>query len=136
MPVKKPTLELIEKPKNKGGRPRKEIDYDTFEKLCQLLPTAAEVASFFGISVDSLDTRLKEKYKLGYSDCLKRFGESAKLSMRRNLMELSKRNAAVAIFLAKNYLGLKDQTDDNESMIDDIVFEEYEEEDEKKAYQT
>jgi len=112
---KQPELKVV---KNKGGRPSKEIDYQTFEKLCSLFPTAEEVAGFFNISADTLDKLLKKKYHAGFSSCLDRFSGKGKLSLRRTMWRHAKKSPAVAIFLAKNYLGMSDTPTSSAIQID------------------
>lgn len=94
--------------KKKAGRPQIEIDQEQFEKLCELQCTVSEIASYFRVSVDTIERWCKRTYNKKFVEVLAEKGEIGKVSMRRNLIHLSERNAAVAIFLAKNYLGMKD----------------------------
>lgn len=48
------------KPKTKiMGRPRIEIDFEQFEKLCNYQATIGEIASWFDMSVDTLEERIR-----------------------------------------------------------------------------
>lgn len=96
-----------QKPK-KMGRPEKHINWDLFESLCGLQCTQSEIASTLKINVDTLSDRAKKNYKMPYSDVYKKFSESGKCSLRRNQFVLSKKNASMAIFLGKVWLGQKD----------------------------
>lgn len=40
----------------KTGRPKIEIDFAEVDKLCQIQCTGEEIASFFGISYDTLES--------------------------------------------------------------------------------
>lgn len=106
----------------KAGRPRKEIDWQQFEKVLQFLPTLSEVASFFGVSERTFQRAVHRQYKENYDALLKRFGDKTKLSLRRNMIVMSEKNATMAIFLAKNLLGFKDQPDAATDTVDKIVF--------------
>jgi hypothetical protein len=94
---------------NVGGRPRLEFDVEEFEKLCELQCTAEEIASFFRFSVDTLDRRIKEHYDgQGFAEVFAQKRGLGRISLRRKQWKLAETNAAVAIFLGKNYLGQKD----------------------------
>lgn len=93
----------------KTGRPPKEIDWESFEKLCGLQCTQREIASFFDISVNQLHERVLKQYKIdNYMDVYERFTDKGKISLRRNQLKLSQRNATMAIWLGKNWLGQVD----------------------------
>lgn len=94
--------------KNKGGRPRKEIDQTQFEKLCGIMCTLTEIAGFFNCSEDTIEAWCKRTYKAGFAEVFKIYSASGKISLRRMQFKLAERNAAMAIFLGKNYLGQKD----------------------------
>ena len=88
--------------KNKGGRPKKVIDYNAVEKLASLQCTQEEIATFLELSVRTLqrDEEFCRLYKKGQ--------ESGKMSLRRIQYKLAEKNASMAIFLGKQYLGQKD----------------------------
>ena len=91
------------------GRPLKEISKTDFEKLCGLLCTEEDIANYFECSVDTIERWCKREYKETFADAYKRFSVRGKVSIRRNQMALSKRNAAMAIWLGKQYLGQRDE---------------------------
>ena len=96
--------------KNKGGRPRKEIDFNLFESLCSIFCTQEEIASVFKIDVDTLSKRLKENYGEGFSECFKRFSATGKVSLRRSQFKYAVAgNATLLIWLGKQYLGQSDK---------------------------
>ncbi len=90
------------------ARPRKEIDKDQFEKLCGLQCTQAEICSFFDVTDKTLTGWCKRTYKLSFSDVYEQKREYGKISLRRAQWRLAEKNAAMAIFLGKNYLGQSD----------------------------
>ena len=46
-------------PQNKGGRPKKTIDFEQFEKLCGLQCTKLEICDYFDITDKTLDEIIK-----------------------------------------------------------------------------
>lgn len=94
------------------GRPRKtfdEKDWQLIEGMCKILCTAEEIADILKVSVDTLSRRVKEQYKITFADYLKKYAAYGKSSLRRNLFKQSEKSPATAIFLAKNYLGMRDE---------------------------
>ena len=96
---------------NKGGRPQKQIDVEEFEKLCALQCTKDEICGWFDITDKTLDAWCKRTYESGFSDIYSKKRGKGKISLRRMQFHLAKTNAAMAIFLGKNYLGQKDIQD-------------------------
>lgn len=89
-----------------AGRPKKEIDYDTVEKLANIQCTQEEIASFLELSVRTLqrDEEFCRIYKKGQ--------ENGKMSLRRIQYKLAERNPTMAIWLGKQYLGQRDSFPD------------------------
>jgi len=94
-----------------GGRPKKHIDWHEAEKLCRLQCSETEIADWFNVSVETLARRLKDEKGLSFREffTLRRVG--GKIALRRNLIKLSSTQGHVAIFLAKNWLGMSDKTE-------------------------
>lgn len=95
----------------KMGRPRKEINQDQFEKLCAIFCTLGEIASVFDCSEDTIERWCKRTYKTTFAEIYKMKSEKGKCSIRRAQFKLMEKNASMAIFLGKNYLGQKDTSD-------------------------
>nr|DAU65967.1 MAG TPA: DNA-packaging protein [Caudoviricetes sp.] len=91
------------------GRPRKEIDQKIFENLCGIQCTEAEICSVFDCCEDTLNAWCKRTYGETFSDTYKKKRQLGKPSLRRMQWELAKKNASMAIFLGKQYLGQSDQ---------------------------
>lgn len=85
-----------------AGRPKKEIDYATVEKLANIQCTQEEIASFLGISSRTLlrDEKFKELFAKGR--------ENGKMSLRRIQWKHAEKSVPMAIWLGKQYLGQKD----------------------------
>ena len=96
-----------------AGRPKKSIDYETVEKLSKIQCTQQEIANFLGLSVRTLqrDSEFCRIYKKGQ--------DSGRMSLRRMQFKLAEKNATMAIWLGKQYLGQRD-TFDYDDEIEDI----------------
>ena len=94
------------------ARPRKEIDQEQFEKLCAMQCTKDEICGFFDdIDEKTLTGWCKRTYGEGFSDVFKKKSAKGKISLRRYQFELAKRNATMAIWLGKQYLGQRDEVE-------------------------
>jgi len=93
----------------KNGRPKISIDWKEFEKLCFLQCTLMEMCEWFHVTDKTLEHRVKEHYGETFSVVFAKKRIGGIISLRRNLFKLSEKNAAVAIFLAKNWLGMADK---------------------------
>jgi hypothetical protein len=92
--------------RNGSGRKAVKIDLNELEKLCGLQCTDEEIASFFCVSVRTIERR---KAQPAFAEAMERGKARGRLSLRRNLWTLAaKGNPAANIFLAKNLLGYKD----------------------------
>lgn len=85
-----------------AGRPKKVIDYEAVEKLANIQCTQEEIASFLNLSVRTLqrDEEFCRIYKKGQ--------DNGKMSLRRIQYKLAEKNATMALWLGKQYLGQKD----------------------------
>lgn len=92
------------------GRPRKEIDKSSFEKLCALFCTEEDIADFFECSIDTVNRWCKRTYGMTFADIYPKKRAKGKISLRRIQFDIAKKgNATMAIFLGKNYLGQSDK---------------------------
>ena len=92
------------------ARPRKEIDFNEFEKLCAMQCTAEEIAGWFSVSVDTIERRVKEHYDCGFAEIFKEKRGTGKISLRRAMFQKAiEGNTAMLIWLSKNYLGMSDK---------------------------
>ena len=107
--------------KNKGGRPKKEIDREQFEKLCELQCTQEEICGWFDITDKTLTSWCKTTYGASFSEIYNKKREKGKISLRRAQFQLAQKNAAMAIFLGKNYLGQTDRIEQIVTQIEDLT---------------
>ena len=90
------------------ARPQIEINKEHFENLCNLQCTLNEIAGFFKCSPDTIENWCKRTYEEGFSDTYKRYSQNGKISLRRLQFKLAEKNASMAIWLGKQYLGQTD----------------------------
>lgn len=90
------------------GRPRKEIDQKQFENLCALQCTLEEICGFFDVCTDTLESWCKRTYKENFSEVFAKKRGIGRISLRRNQWQLAAKNASMAIWLGKQYLGQRD----------------------------
>ena len=97
------------------GNARKDFSEDDWRRLQEYANAQCnqrEIAAFFGINIDTLAERIKERYGLSFSEYLETNCNGGKAALRRRLLEIafSKQpgNVSAAIWLSKNLLGMKD----------------------------
>ena len=93
----------------KMGRPRIEIDQEAFEKLCGLQCTRIEIADWFNVSEDTIERWCKRTYSETFAVVFSKKRSKGLLSLRRAQFKLAEKNATMAIFLGKQYLGQADR---------------------------
>lgn len=88
------------------GRPVKNIDFTELDKLIGIQATAEECASWFDVSVDTIDRRLQEQFGMGFAEYSKQKKGKGKISLRRRQMQAAlDGNTTMLIWLGKQYLG-------------------------------
>lgn len=103
------------------ARPRKEIDREDFEKLCGLQCTESEICTWFDITTKTLQNWCKREYHEGFSQVYEKKREFGKISLRRSQFRIAEKNAAMAIFLGKNYLGQSDEPMVNNATMSELL---------------
>jgi len=110
--------------KNKGGRPRLEIDLDLASRLASIMCTGEEIADVLQVSYNTVERRVKEETGLGFGDWLKRHQAVGKSSLRRMQWKTAESgNVTMQIWLGKQYLGQSDKVEtksDSEPLIEAI----------------
>lgn len=109
----------------KTGRPRKEIDKKQFENLCGLQCTKEEICDWFGVTDKTIDRWCHETYGDSFSVIFRSKRGVGKISLRRSQFRLAEKNASMAIWLGKQYLGQKDDANDQSTEVlnklDDVL---------------
>lgn len=94
-----------QKKKHPGGRPAKEFDKDEFEKLCALQCTQAEILDWFDTTDKTLRSWIRRTYNKSFTEIYKLKRQKGMISLRRSQFKLAEKNATMAIWLGKQYLG-------------------------------
>lgn len=95
----------------KIGRPRKKIDQQQFEAMCQIQATEEEICTVLGVTDKTLTKWCREVYGGSFSEVYKEKRQMGKISLRRKQWHLADKNATMAIFLGKQYLGQRDYSE-------------------------
>ena len=97
----------------KGDTPAKnKIDKTTFEKLCGMWCTLVEIADFFGISEDTVESWCKDTYGMTFSEVYKKRSSQGNISLRRwQLKSAEKGNVTMQIWLGKQHLGQREKVE-------------------------
>lgn len=93
---------------NPTGRPYREYDQKSFERLCHVHCPVDEIEFIMHTDQRTLDAWCQRTYGEDLSTTYKRFSSTGKSSIRINQFHLSKTNAGMAIWLGKILLGQKD----------------------------
>ena len=91
------------------GRKPKDINQNTFEKLCGIQCTLEEICAVLDVSSKTLEKWCKQTYGDTFSQVYKAKRGVGKVSLRRTMWETAQDgNTTLQIFLAKNFLGMSD----------------------------
>ena len=89
-----------------AGRPKKEIDYITVEKLANIMCTQEEIAAYLDLSIRKLqqDDEFMRVYKKGI--------DKGKMSLRRYQYKAAEAgDKTMLVWLGKQYLGQRDKNE-------------------------
>lgn len=97
-----------------AGRPAKEIDKREFERLLSIGCDKPEIVAWFNLKLNGLnestfDKWVKREYKCNFSELATKRHPVVKMRVRKGVMDMVGKNAAVTIFAAKNVLGWTDK---------------------------
>lgn len=94
----------------KMGRPRKEINWDEFDKLCYIQCTEEEIAAWFGCSIQILKERCKEEFGLTFREVFEQKRKKGHSSLRRTQFKKATGGSdTMLIWLGKQYLKQTDK---------------------------
>lgn len=101
----------------KSGRKLKQIDWVQFDKLCAIQCTQAEIASWFDVSVDTIDRLVKRVHKMYFAEYYSQKKKKGLISLRRAQWQQAceAKSTAMLIWLGKQYLGQTDKIIDAEN---------------------
>ena len=95
----------------KGHTPAQDkIIQKDFENLCGMWCTEVEIADFFDVDEDTLNTWCKKTYDMTFSEIYKKKSTKGNISLRRAQLKLAieKLHPTMAIWLGKQYLNQKE----------------------------
>lgn len=94
------------------GRPRKEIDWQQFEKLCGIHCTLTEIAAWFSVSEDTIERSVKRQYRAPFAEIYRQKQSLGKTSLRRKMFETAMNGSVtMMIWLSKQMLGYSDKVE-------------------------
>jgi len=100
---------------NKVGRPKIELtpeQWDIAHKLANIHCTKEEIASLTGISEDTLDRLIRERYDKTFSEWFTVASAGGKVSIRRlQFKKAMDGNVTMLIWLGKQWLGQRDKVE-------------------------
>ena len=108
------------------GRPRIDIDKETFEKLCSIQCTKEEIAGFFRCSEDTIDRWCNREYKESFAVVFAQKRGMGRISLRRSQFRMAETNPTMAIWLGKQYLGQAERQEVAVAINDDDTIKEME----------
>ena len=91
------------------ARPKKNIDKNLFEKLCEIQCNKKELCAVLNVSDKTLDAFARREYGKNFSEVWEEKRGIGKISLRRAQFRLAEKNANMAIWLGKQYLDQKDK---------------------------
>ena len=93
---------------NRGGRPKKQINQSQFEAMCSIQATQEEICLVLGLSDKTLNRWCRQTDGTTFSEVFAQKRALGKISLRRAQFQLAQKNANMAIWLGKQWLGQKD----------------------------
>jgi hypothetical protein len=105
---------LIEQPKKKhkprSGRPKIEINWEEFEKLCAIQCTEIEMEAWFHCDHETLRRKVKKQYGKTFEQVYQEKKGIGKMSLRRQQWTAAlKGNIVMQIWLGKQHLDQRDK---------------------------
>lgn len=95
----------------KRGPKGVQIDWDAFDKLCQIQCTLSEIAGWFDCSEDTIENRVKKEKKMKFSEYYEKKSSKGKISIRRKQWQMAVAgDRTLLIWLGKQYLGQTEKT--------------------------
>jgi hypothetical protein len=111
----------------KTGRPRVEINWDEFDKLCAFQCTLIELAAWFECSVDTIERSVVREKKMPFAAYFDQKRGKGKIALRRVLFQNALNgNVPIGIWLSKQYLGMTEKTEIKDSSPDKTITLKYE----------
>lgn len=105
------------------ARPKIELNWDEFDKLCAIQCTQREIADWFDCSIDTIERAVVREKKTPYADYYEQKASKGKISLRRQQWQLAmKGDKTMLIWLGKQYLDQNERAQFQLSKIPDDIF--------------
>ena len=112
------------------GRPKKNLtkeQWTSVDYMCMIHCTGEEIAGVLGMDYDTLNRNCKEEKGMYISEYIKQHQNGGKMSLRRAQWKSAENgNVSMQIWLGKQWLGQKENTDVSVSINEDDTIREME----------
>jgi hypothetical protein len=99
------------------ARPRIEINWVDFDKLCNIHCTLIEISEWFNCSEDTIERAVKREKGMGFADYYKKKSGRGKISIRRKMFDVAQSgNVTMLIWLSKQLLGYTDKVEQKQEI--------------------
>lgn len=100
----------MESPKKKPGPKLKQVDWPTFDGLCEIQCTLTELANWFDCDEKTIKAIVLREKGVEYSEYYEKKSSPGKISLRRKMFQLAlSGDKTMLIYLSKQYLGMSDK---------------------------
>lgn len=101
-----------------------EINWEQIKALCAIMCTRDEIANVFNCTGKTINNRCVKEQHTTFERFWDKYSATGKVSIRRHLFKESEGgNVGASCFLAKNYLGMKDEQNINQNIKIDAASE-------------
>ena len=106
------------------GRPSKSIDLQLLDRLCQFPMKNEDIAFCLGVSLDTLERRVRAIEDSTFAEFKHKRGARLRLSLVEKQIEVAMRgNVSMLIWLGKQYLGQSDHLPAEEDHSQNVFLE-------------
>lgn len=100
-----------------------EKDWQQVEQMCAIHCRKEEICAIIGVSEDTLERRIKEKYGIRYAEYFEQKSSGGKMSLRRRqYTQAMDGNTTMLIWLGKQWLGQSDEIKHSGSVKFDLAY--------------
>lgn len=93
----------------KMGRPPKDFDWDTLDKVLQFKPSLSDTAEIMKCGTDTVAVKIKKKYGITFHEYRDKKMASVRLTLTQKAIQMAKAgDKTMLIFSLKNYCGWSD----------------------------
>jgi hypothetical protein len=97
--------------KSKGGRPKKDINWEQLKAMVRIQCTQEECCAVLGVTEPTLTTQLKEQGYAGFLEFYKKYSHEGLASLRRAQWKaaVEQNNPTMLVWMGKQMLGQQDK---------------------------